>query len=833
MKRILLIAAFSLIAFFGFLFAILPFVVKAEVIQKKAIQWTEETTNGGLTFERFHLSTFPVPAIELEQVKLVLEKPGNVLLEGQKAKVYLRILPLLFGRIRVAGLDVRGGEAAVNFLAPGLAQEIKMTDIRLKTGAIKPKAPIRISLEGDLAGVRKAFSGKATLMLDQFEKWNWNSLTLAGFLKLRGVRIDSLRDRLPQKDLVKLASGDFSGRADFLKKAGEGQIVITGHTDLARFVYQIQEQSDFLSSPEIQADLDFDLGWDFQKEELVLNRAVLGSPLGKIEIRGNGNLGTGEIREMRITATGMALENIPHFWIPLKEAVPFNIGFSGQSDLELSLAGTLDHLAVHANWDLTSALFTYARYFVKPKDVPLNLTFDLLLKGGGNLSGDFSMRLKEATVKGTFTDLDLGTGIGQINIITNKFQLAGWEEMLPPFQKYKISGETKLLVNFTGDIRKLGETETMFNWTLENGSVTGPGGSEIHDATLSLDFGPMSVAMKQARFTVADSQIFAELLINNLVQKPLAVLKISSPHLQPYSLAEVLRDLASDWMSAEAKAAFAKTEKVFGDIFPKGEGIEKFYSEIQYEDKKWLVKKLALDAYGAEGGIEAGVNLDSKDSSFWADAEINRLNLAQFHTRGGTDTSAVNGNLFLKSRFAGTGLGSASWKDQLTGDGTFSITNGEFRTFDLLGTVGKIAQFAGVDQFISGTTPFDDVHSTFVLKKGRISTENLALVSRDISVHANGDTSLEGVLNYRLDVFLSSLLTDKILTPILGKSAAEGEKRFGPIPLLLAGPIAKPEVRPDPALIAQLLEQLLKRKFQKILRNFAPEEFFFERRKST
>lgn len=823
MKRVLLIAALLLIAFLALLFAVLPFAVKAEAIQKKVIQWTEEATSGDLSFERFRLSTFPGPTIELEEVKVLLENRGNLRLTGEKARVHLEILPLLFGKVKIAGLDVRGGEA----IATVSSREIKMTGIRLKTGAIKSKAPIRVSAEGDLAGTHKALSGKMTLRVDQLEKWDWNLLALEGSIKMRGLRMDGLGDQQTEMDFVNIASGDLSGRVGFLKKAGEGQVAVTGHMDF----------EDLLSSPEIQADLDFDLGWDSQKEEFAVNEAVLNSPLGKIEIRGNGDLGTGEIREMRIAATGIALENIPHYWIPLREAIPFNIGFSGHSDLELSLAGTLDHLALHGNWDLTPALFTYGRYFVKPKDVPLNLDFDLLLKQAKIVSGDFSARLKEANAKGTFTELNLTTGSGQINIITNKFNLSGWEEMLPPFQKYKISGETKLLVNFMGDLRRLHEAEMMLNWTLANGSVTGPAGSEIHDLFLLLDFGPLSLTLKQARFKIADSEVLAELAINNLAQSPLAVLKISSPHFQPYPLASALRELAADWISEEAKGTLIETEKVIGDLFPKGEVIEKFVSEIQYENKKWLVKKLTLDAYGGTGLLEAGFNLGPKDSSFWADTEINRLSLARFLAtqteRRGGDQKTVDGNLFLKAQFAGTGLGSTDWDDQLTAEGTFSITNGEFHTFDLLGSVGKIAELAGIGQYISGTTPFDDVHSAFTLKDGRVKTENLALISRDLSVHAHGDASLDGILNYRLDVYLSPDLTEKILTPMLGKSEAVGEKQFGPIPLLLAGPIANPELRPDPALIAQLLEQLLKRKFQKILRNFAPEDFFFERRTSS
>ena len=115
-----------------------------------------------------------------------------------------------------------------------------------------------------------------------------------------------------------------------------------------------------------------------------------------------------------------------------------NTGFSGQSNLDLSLNGTLDHLSIHANWDLTPTLLTYARFFSKPKDIPLNVDLDLLLKDQEILSGDFSVRLKDTTLKGNLKGFDLASREGQWNFITNKFSLASWEPMIPPFENYLV-----------------------------------------------------------------------------------------------------------------------------------------------------------------------------------------------------------------------------------------------------------------------------------------------------------------------------------------------------------------------------------------------------------
>ena len=103
-------------------------------------------------------------------------------------------------------------------------------------------------------------------------------------------------------------------------------------------------------------------------------------------MNGHALMETGEIKDLRVTLSDLQMESLPQYFLSFKEAVPLNIGFSGLSSLELSMEGTLDHLAIHANWDLSSTLLSYARYFSKPKDVPLNLNFDFILKDSDSLA---------------------------------------------------------------------------------------------------------------------------------------------------------------------------------------------------------------------------------------------------------------------------------------------------------------------------------------------------------------------------------------------------------------------------------------------------------------
>ena len=51
----------------------------------------------------------------------------------------------------------------------------------------------------------------------------------------------------------------------------------------------------------------------------------------------------------------------------------------------------------------------------------------------------------------------------------------------------------------------------------------------------------------------------------------------------------------------------------------------------------------------------------------------------------------------------------------------------------------------------------------FSLRNGKVTTEDLVVVSPDFYVEGQGDVSLKGFLNYRLNAFFSPSLTKMII----------------------------------------------------------------------
>ena len=153
------------------------------------------------------------------------------------------------------------------------------------------------------------------------------------------------------------------------------------------------------------------------------------------------------------------------------------------------------------------------------------------------------------------------------------------------------------------------------------------------------------------------------------------------------------------------------------------------------------------------------------------------------------------------------------------GKGSMSITNGEFHTLDILGQLSEIAELALLGRFKYGAMRFNDVRADFQVEDKKVGTENLLLISDDFQIEAAGDLNFESNLNFRLSVYLTPMMSQRVSSRI-GEDA-----RLGPIPLLVVGPITEPSIRQDPLLINTFLGYLAQSQFSKITSRFAPSRY--------
>jgi hypothetical protein len=510
--------------------------------------------------------------------------------------------------------------------------------------------------------------------------------------------------------------------------------------------------------------------------------------------------------------------------------LPTEVGFSGESEFVLSLQGTWDYLSLHGSWDLTPAVLTYGKFFSKPKDFPMGITCDLILKAGSFLSGDFSVRIHETTTKGALVGLDPKTGIGELTLLTNKFALKGWETLLTPFAGYEISGFAKILTHWKGVLNEINKTDKMLNLTLEDAALVSSTGRGIRGVKALLDMSSLSLRLKDTSFEIGGSPVQVEAEIYNLRENPQGGVQITSARLDPFALLDNLKALtplfplqgSPGYPNLEkARARLAKMEKTLQRFFPNALVLEEVWLDLKVGPGKLALENLSFQALEGNFRLRGQTEWPSEKPNFWLEAELDKMSLARYFEGIGRPEKILEGNLFFKGRFQGQGLKSDEISENLTGEGTLAIANGDWRSLDLMGPLGKLDVFqrgGATPPLLPAmpSTPFHDLKAGWRFGKGKFDTDDFLLNSEYLWVEGRGNLTLEGIFNSRLEVYLSKPLTAQVLDSWGMREKQEG-RQLGPLPFLLLGKFSQAEVRADDQRMKTFLEAVRARKFRKIL----------------
>jgi len=749
-------------------------------------------------------------------------------MQAAEVKIYLARLPMLLGRTEIAKIVMTQGDFQFEFPAFPQYQMIHVQNANLELGALAAKSPIKFKVDGGINDTGQAISAEGYFSLDSLEEWSWEASEFDTKIKINEITLGGLKEIFKQVFGINVLEGVWSGTWQLNKQASTSTFNMGAQMDIKGLIYQIDAEGQDSVSPKMDVRAEYELSWDTEKDVLNVQSMAVTFPVGQIRLEGMIDWQMKEVKDLRVTASNIVMESIPQYFTGLKKAIPFNIGFSGQSDIEMSLSGTWDNLALHVNWDLTHSLLTYARYFSKPKTYPMNLTFDYLLKDRSLLSGDFSVRINDVTMKGTLTDLDLASGEGQINILTNKFQLNGWEKLIPPIQNLKIEGQAKLLANFEGNLQKIYDTKTTFNITVEEGKMTSTKGTSISGINLALDLSPLAFDLRKATFNIDDSAVAARVLIYGLKESPSVELSLDSQSMNAARVFTVVDDFASEWLTpAESKIKEDFIDHVIY-LFPEGQFLSNVAMNAEFKNHRWTLANLVFSAYQGDISLQGIWDLSGWPGTYHMTGNLEKISLSRFHTRADQEAKPpVEGNLFLKVDVEGQ-AGDA-WLDSMRGTGAMLMTNGAFRTVNLFSTIGKIAEFEAIAGLSGGGTPFHDIHSPLEIENRKVTMQDLAILLDKARIQANGEVSFRGVLNYRLEVFLSPALFPKG-----AEALPTGSEDFlGPIPLLLSGPFDSPELKPDLPQVPNFLSHLINRKPEKALDAFLSEDFFLEQWKKS
>ncbi|MBI4388464.1 MAG: hypothetical protein HY582_05425, partial [Candidatus Omnitrophica bacterium] len=553
------------------------------------------------------------------------------------------------------------------------------------------------------------------------------------------------------------------------------------------------------------------------------------TPFATVQGKGGVDLVNQKLEGVQLNADAILLDDLPKYFLALARVLPLNLGFSGEAKADLLLQGGWEQLEVGAKIDLSKALLTYSRYFNKPKSTPLLITTDeFTVKRAREFDGGVDITLADAKFKGSLVKFDIISKVGEATFVTNLIPLAGAQTYLPTFTGYEFTGSAKFFANGKGDFQNPGKMVFMYHTALDDVSArAGENPPLFQNLNGAIDGGPLDVETKDIRFdfgnthfSVQIKMFFYEKKLYVVIQSP--ALDLRNFVLQFEKVFQVLA-LSKDLVDWE------KLEQTVANLVQPSVNLENFTLGVVKEGEKLRIENLSFDVYGGRVAMTGWIDFSSSEPppapsdsqgavnppppvvepAYEFRFEIQNVSLARMLRR---DIAVpVEGNLFSVVHVSGKGFSKEAVQTQLKGEGSVSITNGEFRTFDIVGSLGQVAELVGLGQFISGTTRFHDMKAEFQIANGKVTTDHIFLYSNDFDIDASGEADFDGNLNFRLDTVLSNALSRKI------DRRLNDTDRLGPIPLLLTGKIDSPSLRPDPSLIQDFLRNLIERQLGKIL----------------
>lgn len=829
MRRFGLTAALFLsllLAGLAFVYYGVPRFIRPELVRTQILKPLEKLTAGSLTYSGFEFSYFPRFKVTFSDVRLKGAGKRSLEIQATRVEIEPDSFPLLIRQFRIRHLKVEGADIDISASPEDSWRSVKLRAVTAEALPLGTLKAMRIRTEGSFADSGGSFEGDLMLNVKSFSDWHWMDTVIQGIFQAESGNLSGLYASLGMKNNVTVKKGTALAKISLKKDKDSSWINISGDIQCAQMAYSGSNGNQAAESLAMDISLGFDSTVDPEKSEWVLRRSAFQFPPGKVELSGQGNYRSGEIQDLRLSAPEIQLDQIPNYFVMAKEALPFNIGFSGPGQVELSFKGTRQKMNVYLNSDLAPAVLTYGRFLDKPKGVPFGVVLDAVIQGGRLLNGDLSVRFNEVLAKGTVKNLNLSTGEGQINLITNKHPVASWGPLVPFLRDLDLSGGMKVLANWEGDLHNLEAVKKVFNLTIEEGSVTRKTGAVIKNIRIELDYdSAMGLVIKQLDALVGHTLIQGQISIYNPSQDAAVKAILSSPEADLPDMLVSLESFFSDAPDLQKK--IMNLNEWLAMLSPSTVRGKNFVLEAALKDGHWQVEKLGLDTGAGRLMAKGGVKIKEGQTDFDARLEMNKAGLnILFPPVEGKELCL--GELFVNGDFSGKNLTPQTVSQAVKGAGSILINKASFLTFDLFQVLGQIPDFTVLKTAASGQTLFEDIRGHFHLEEGRFVSEDLVFLSPDFSIDAKGELAHDGQLNFRLELYLSQDQARKVLGESSGQMGLSEGEWFGPVPLIMTGTLAKPEIQAAPAPAGNLLNKVQRGDRQGAFRNFLREDVLFE-----
>jgi len=231
-------------------------------------------------------------------------------------------------------------------------------------------------------------------------------------------------------------------------------------------------------------------------------------------------------------------------------------------------------------------------------------------------------------------------------------------------------------------------------------------------------------------------------------------------------------------------------------------------ASLNYRNQTFLLEDFSLDVYDGRMTANSELNTALFPATFTMWGRTKDINLQKLLTAKNPKLKdSAEGLMSSDFHLEGRGFSKGEVRKNLTGRGKFSIKDGEFKTLDVTESIyAALEAIPGVKLKERPTEDrFQYANTKFVIKNGKVQTDNLYLRGQGFSIKARGHFTFDQQLSYRGDYFLS-----------LEEDPIEA------IPFIISGPLSKPSIKPD---IREYVKRYLETTVEDVIREGAEKLF--------
>jgi len=512
MKKIVGFLLILILVLLVLFFLVLPLVVSQSNVQSFLISQIKERVSDDFEVEAVGFGFFPSAFLQAEGFSLPLseDSSNDSVVKVGRAKLFLKLYPLLFKRLEVKHVQVK--DVSVYY---ELTQEkdkklqwIRLSEVEGSLKNLNFETPSRFKLKGKFLNFDTPFEIKGDVLLSLSEsKLNlldlnvryemgdvlWKSLKEAGWVESE-YNLDAMR-LAPQ--------GSFIFDGETRDVSGEASLDI-----YPGFSSQNKKSDGVEISESITVSTQF--VWSQQNKEFSFSDSVIQGP----GLSGGGK-GTLQWKETPEIDTTIRLRSInfdlllPYLPAKLLEKIKHEEIWvaSGESKVSFILKGPLDNLLINIDANLSDTQMQVYQIWKKPKDYSFSINLQSYISKSSLKDTELNLRFGDLTVKGVSNDYNFKQKTGSFNLTSNKCSLSSLNGLLLPNRELELGGEVKVVLNLKGDLTESNKLTYNSHSTLENVSIKHGKDLLVKNFSGTFDIDSNNIALQELKLQLKDSEI--------------------------------------------------------------------------------------------------------------------------------------------------------------------------------------------------------------------------------------------------------------------------------------------------------------------------------------